>query len=381
MIDPSEHDGGPVRRRTVDASHASSAWQRSSSASPNLSPRRRIVTDGPPRIQVRATAGVGGFAGDVSMHAKANPVQNTNPTMSPSGFSQHSIPMSPLSHQSSMNPTTAADLKKWVQNEEHLVPKYDVDDDEHHILEKLDEQGKNEIWDELFPDDDRFMSELELEESRRKQERAKGWRAWLFCKSRWRFLRSRTFLGLVAIAVVQITAVVLGICNLIYGPYSMVWEFQTWRLCFLIALLPFTWIFGDIFVWLVIKFVEKFLFTFPNCLYFTYACKGPLRWVMRFLALTILWACMMTINTDRQLDKVNEVYDIILKVIGCITLFFTANLLKRLAAKSLALNLNKGKNQVCLVVLLSYCLIVLLYCRAFVVFLSKRVRTNDRTNG
>jgi hypothetical protein len=46
------------------------------------------------------------------------------------------------------------------------------------------------------------------------------------------------------------------------------------------------------------------------------------------------------------------VYDIILQVIGCITLFFTANLLKRLAAKALALNLNKGKNQVRVVIYL-----------------------------
>jgi len=65
-----------------------------------------------------------------------------------------------------------------------------------------------------------------------------------------------------------------------------------------VALLPFTWLFGDIFVWLVIKFVERFLFTFPNCLYFTYACKGPLRWVMRFLALTILWAWWVLTSTD-----------------------------------------------------------------------------------
>ena len=376
LMNPSEHDGG-VRRRTVDASHtshtshashpidasrvsrashASSVRPRSSSASPTLSPRRRFVSDGPSRIQVRASTGAGAASGNSGMTTNAmsvnpnrNPLGNTNqnnPPGSPSAFSQHSMPLSPLSHQSSLNPTMAADLKKWVQNEEHLVPNHDVDEDEHHILEKLN-KGESSLWDELFPDDDRFMSELEMEESRRMQDQAKGWREWLCSRSRRRFLKSRVFISWAVIGVLQIAAVVLGICNLVYGPYSLVWEFQSWRLCFLLALLPFTWIFGDFFVWLVIKFVERFLFTFPNCLYFTYACKGPLRWVMRFLALTILWACMMTINTDRQLQKVNEVYDIILKVIGCITLFCTANLLKRLAAKSLALNLNKGKNQVC----------------------------------
>ena len=262
-----------------------------------------------------------------------------NPPLSPSAFSQVS---NPLSHQSSLNADAAAKLKKWVQNEEHLVPKYEVDEDEDLILDK----GENELWGELFPEDDNFLSQLEQEDSRRQAERKVGWRGRMLRKRTWRFLKSKRFISWSIIGFIQINAVVLGICNLLYAPYQLVWDFQVWRICFLVALLPFTWIFGDFFVWLVIKFVEKFLFTFPNCLYFTYACKGPLRWVMRFLALTILWACMMTIHTEEQLDKINEVYDYILQAIGCITLFFTANLLKRLAAKSLALNLNKGKNQV-----------------------------------
>lgn len=386
-MNPREQHDAVVRRRTVDGSHASNAANaanavdasnrsrasssrpRSSSVSPTRSPRRRIGPvsgrDPPPRIHVRAMTFADGVAGGTGRaantinagNASNNPLydgnndNNSNVPKSPTAFSQHSIPLSPLSHQSSLNPAMTAELKKWVQNEEHLVPNHDVDEDEHHILEKLD-NGESSLWDELFPDDDRFMSELEMQDSRRKQERAKGWRRWLMSKSRWRFLRSRTFITWAVILVVQINVTVLGICNLLYGPYSLVWEFQSWRICFLVALLPFTWVFGDFFVWLVVKFVEKFLFTFPNCLYFTYACKGPLRWVMRFLALTILWACMMTIHTELQLQKVNEVYDIILKVIGCITLFFTANLLKRLAAKSLALNLNKGKNQVRVVIYL-----------------------------
>ena len=87
------------------------------------------------------------------------------------------------------------------------------------------------------------------------------------------------------------------------------------------------------------------MFTVPNALYFAYATKQPLKWVMRFLALTIVWALLMTVETESQLEKINEAYDYILKVLGCITLFFTANLLKRLAAKALALNLHTGKQQ------------------------------------
>jgi len=410
----------PYRRSSDDPSAPSrGAQRRSLSASPQVSPRgrtRKNTTNTPsnpsnpsnhssaqdqwlfPNSNLRAVAHVrtmpsAAAGGDKSIDDNAGAdlrrrqTLQPQPPTSPSAFSQHS---NPLSHQASLSPDEATKLKKWVQNAEHLVPHYEVDDDEHHILDK----GENQLWNELFPDDDSFLSQLEQENSARQDEKKVGWGKRMRTQML-RFVKSKRAISWVIIGIVQINAVVLGVCNLLYAPYSLKWDFQVWRICFLVggwllgstivlldcigttrptrptrrttgsarslahsltrsslaslarqvALLPFTWLFGDIFVWLVIKFVERFLFTFPNCLYFTYACKGPLRWVMRFLALTILWACMMTIGTGAQLDKINEVYDYILNAIGCLTLFFTANLLKRLAAKSLALNLNKGKNQ------------------------------------
>jgi len=228
------------------------------------------------------------------------------------------------------------DPKKWVKNEDVLVPGHD-DDEEGSVL-----QGdEHALWNELFPDDladgGKKPMESNFDEIMGNRKAFQKWKKIYKCPTKmWAW-------GV--ISVLQITALVLGICTLVYQPPGITWDFQIWRVCFLIVLLPFTWLFGDIFCWLVIKFVEKAMFTIPNALYFAYATKGPLRWVMRSLALTILWALMMTVGTGRQNSEVNTVYDYILKVLGCITLFFTANLLKRLAAKSLALNLNKGKQQ------------------------------------
>ena len=228
------------------------------------------------------------------------------------------------------------DPKKWVKNEEVLVPGHD-EDEEGSVL-----QGDEHLlWNELFPD--------ELNESGKKSMESnfdeimgnrKALQKW---KTLYRY--PTRFWAWACIIILQITGLTLGICTLVYQPPGITWDFQIWRICFLVVLLPFTWLFGDLFCWLVIKFVEKAMFTIPNALYFAYATKGPLRWVMRSLALTILWALMMTVGTGRQNSEVNTVYGYILKVLGCITLFFTANLLKRLAAKSLALNLNKGKQQ------------------------------------
>ncbi len=228
------------------------------------------------------------------------------------------------------------DPKQWLQREDVIVPTHDEHDDDVALLEK----EVSSIWSELLlskGSDDSEEQESVDGALLTRRERCKG-------KIR-SILVSPRFWTWVIIGILQLTAFVLGVCTLIYQPPNLTWTFQSWRLSFLIALLPFTWIFGDIFCWIFIKFVEHCMFTVPNALYFAYATKQPLKWVMRFLALTIVWALLMTVETESQLEKINEAYDYILKVLGCITLFFTANLLKRLAAKALALNLHTGKQQ------------------------------------
>ncbi len=261
---------------------------------------------------------------------KVNATRNS-PFVSPTSSPRQELPPKKLSRQTQIRNPDA----EWLQDrEEFIVPGFDENEDDN--IQNEEES----IWRELFPEDDELAQELDPAGAlSRKPIRHRS------RDTTKQIIRSKKFWTWFAIGVVQINAVALGVCNLVYQPPGLTWDFQVWRICFLVALLPFTWIFGDIFCFLTIKFVEKCLFTVPNALYFAYATKSPLRWVMRSLALTILWALMMTVATGAQNSTVNTVYDYILKVLGCITLFFTANLLKRLAAKSLALNLNKGKQQ------------------------------------
>ena len=228
---------------------------------------------------------------------------------------------------------------QWVVDRENvIVPGYDEHEDDDSLFNREEES----IWKELFPEEGKDGAMvMEQQSADLSQKSIKQ----LVRDMAVAILRSKRFWRWIVIAIVQVTAIALGVSCLVYQPPGLTWEFQAWRVCFLIATLPFTWMFGDLFCWLTIKFVETCMFTVPNALYFAYAIKGPLRWVMRSLALTILWALMMTVATGAQNSTVNTVYDYVLKVLGCITLFFTANLLKRLAAKSLALNLNKGKQQ------------------------------------
>lgn len=231
------------------------------------------------------------------------------------------------------------DPKNWVQREDVIVPTHEDHDDDVALLEK----EVSSIWSELLLSN----ADEEKEPGSTDGDVSSGGlgRTEKIKRTVGSILRSPKIWTWIIIGIVQLTAFVLGVCTLVYQPPDLTWQFQSWRVSFLVSLLPFTWIFGDIFCWLFIKFVENCMFTVPNALYFAYATKGPLRWVMRFLTLTILWALLMTVGTDEQLQKINQAYDYILKILGCITLFFTANLLKRLAAKGLALNLHTGKQQ------------------------------------
>ena len=230
------------------------------------------------------------------------------------------------------------DPKQWIQRDDVIVPTHEEHDDDVALLEK----EVSSIWSELLlsngsEDNNEEHDNVDNEVHQSKRERFNARiRAIIGSPKIWTWF---------IIGVIQVTAFVLGVCTLVYQPPNLTWTFQSWRVSFLVALLPFTWIFGDIFCWIFIKFVEHCMFTVPNALYFAYATKQPLKWVMRFLALTIVWALLMTIGTDSQLEKINQAYDYVLKILGCLTLFFTANLLKRLAAKALALNLHTGKQQ------------------------------------
>ena len=238
-VNNSQH---PPRRSSDDPSASSrGAQRRSLSASPQVSPRgrtRRNATNTSnaqdpqdqwvfPNSNLHAVARTmpsAAAGGDKSIDDNAGvdmrrwQTLQSQPPTSPSAFSQRS---NPLSHQASLNGDEASKLKKWVQNAEHLVPHYEVDDDEHHILDK----GENQLWNELFPDDDSFLSQLEEEDSLRQHEKKVGWGKRMRTRML-RFVKSKRAISWMIIGIVQINAVVLGVCNLLYAPYSLTWEFQ-----------------------------------------------------------------------------------------------------------------------------------------------------------
>lgn len=144
-----------------------------------------------------------------------------------------------------------------------------------------------------------------------------------------------------AIGVVQAIATIVGVCILIWGPKALTTDFQVWRVCFFIALAPLTWILANFVTYLLIKLVEKTMMTVLNALYFAYAVRKHIRWVVRALLILILWALMMLVETSAQKKDINDAYEIILEILACILIFTIGNLLKRLGAKYMALKFHE----------------------------------------
>ena len=150
-------------------------------------------------------------------------------------------------------------------------------------------------------------------------------------------IRTRKFKVWFIIAVVQLIAIVIGTMILVYGDRSVKQDFQLWRWFYLIALLPAGWVLANLLTLLLIVLVEKTMMTVVNALYFAYALRKHIRWVMRALNVFLCWTLMMTVRTGAQDSDVNEVYEWIARILGCVTVFTIGNLLKRLFAKMMAL--------------------------------------------
>lgn len=150
-------------------------------------------------------------------------------------------------------------------------------------------------------------------------------------------IRTRKFRVWFMIAVGQLVAILIGTMILVYGDRSVKQDFQLWRWFYLIALLPAGWVLANLLTLLFIVLVEKTMMTVVNALYFAYALRKHIRWVMRALNIFLCWTLMMTIQTQAQDKGVNQVYEWIARVLGCIIVFTLGNLLKRLLAKMMAL--------------------------------------------
>lgn len=156
-----------------------------------------------------------------------------------------------------------------------------------------------------------------------------------------RFYHRRGFWVVTISLLVSLSLVAAGTSLLIFSPADVATYFQTWRLCFFLAGLVPIWFFGDLVTRILVWAVEKSMFTVRNALYFAYAIRRPLRNVLRAVVALGWWALMMTVATENQNATVTNAYDIVLKLWACVTLFMTANLLKTLLAKMLALKFNQ----------------------------------------
>jgi small-conductance mechanosensitive channel len=135
--------------------------------------------------------------------------------------------------------------------------------------------------------------------------------------------------------------IVIGVIFLTEASANSVSDLEIWRMCFFLAGLPFVWWFGTLctatFVWVV----ERSMFTWKGALYFAYAVRKPLANVIRAAVALGWWALMLTVDNNTMNSSAKDAYTIILKLWACVTLFMTANLLKRLLAKILASKFHK----------------------------------------
>ena len=157
-----------------------------------------------------------------------------------------------------------------------------------------------------------------------------------------RWYKSKTVYMWSIITILQLCLIAAGVAHIVFNGLKT--SLQVWRICFFLAFLPYCWVLGVFFTWFLIKLVEKTLLTYPNALYFTYAIRKQVKYLLTALMVLISWACIMLIDAGDQSSAVNTVYDYILRALGCFSLFLFANLLKRLIAKLMSSTFT-GANQ------------------------------------
>lgn len=119
---------------------------------------------------------------------------------------------------------------------------------------------------------------------------------------------------------------------------------QIWRLFFFLATCPLCWIGGRLVTFLTIKMVERTATRRPSFLYVVYGVRRPLLWFAAAVLVLISWACWQYIDADGQDSTVLDIVDWITRILGCISVFFFAQLLKRTLAKMMSTILT-GQNQ------------------------------------
>ncbi|KAL4448058.1 hypothetical protein ABPG75_005277 [Micractinium tetrahymenae] len=153
--------------------------------------------------------------------------------------------------------------------------------------------------------------------------------------------RRKQFWIIVGPLLVSLVFVLAATLYLTLGKSETLSKFEVWRLCYFIAGLPVIWWIGRGSMELVVYGVEKTMFTWQGVLYLCYAVRRPMANLIRAALTTGWWALMMTGFSSQMDGTLRTWYNNVLKVLGCLTLFMTANLLKVLFAKMLARKFNQ----------------------------------------
>lgn len=143
-------------------------------------------------------------------------------------------------------------------------------------------------------------------------------------KTRWFWCR---FMPGVLTAILLTIAIIMVI---FYRSLTAVY-FEVWRWAFLFAgFTPIYWL-SRIMIHGLVVLVEYAFFT-SKAIYYTYGVRKPLaRFVRAVLVIPLFTGCFAGRENDST--AVHKVYVNIARVLGCISLFFFANVLKALAAK------------------------------------------------
>ncbi|KAL0029403.1 hypothetical protein WJX77_004930 [Trebouxia sp. C0004] len=145
-----------------------------------------------------------------------------------------------------------------------------------------------------------------------------------------------------AVASILITELLLisAIIMLVrFKHYKVIW-FEWWRwLFFLSGFMPIYW-FSRAVIHLLVLMVETTAFTTRKAVYYTVGTRKPLRRFLRVALLIPLFVgCFYT--NDNENTHVKNVFRTLARLLGCLLLFFFANVLKTLVAKIMASHFHK----------------------------------------
>eukprot|EP00891_Asterochloris_glomerata_P009429 jgi/Astpho2/9429/Aster-x0397 len=155
-----------------------------------------------------------------------------------------------------------------------------------------------------------------------------------------KWYRNTKFWHVVASVLVTEALLVAAIIMVVQHNTRKIIYFETWRWLFFFAgFFPIYWI-SRVVIHLLVLMVETTAFTTKKAVYYTIGTRKPLGRFLRMLLLVPLFVgCFYGRANDS--DSVKRVFQILAKVLGCLSLFFFGNVLKTFAAKAMSSHFHK----------------------------------------